>query len=466
MEPPAVIGAIGRSAASASPEAAVKNALSFAEAGQANRPRTIVSDGSAEVLRRIEMRPAIHSLSAAIAGALLAVPAAEAADPEFQDFFFDVCQSPAGALATRCAETPAAGGDLSGDSESSLNPSQNLSHNQPAISVAQTRSKEARERGEKLRDDDAEAGTPVAAGPFSLLVNLHGTWFDRDPDLLVDQERGVDGGSEAAEIGLDYRLSDRTVLGAIAGFERMDYDFDAEAPGVNFVPASQAGDADSDNVYLTVFASWTVGTRGYLELAGGYEQNEGSYRRNSVFQESTRTIAQTNVIVEGDADGDVQWASLNGGFDINRGAFNFGPYAGLTKTRATVDRYVERDLNGSGLNMQFNETTRDSLLGHAGLRASYVASTGIGIVIPQLRVEFHHEFEDDAQDAIAQFALDSSGTEYQLLGDEPDTDSINAGFSIAFVLPNGWMPFFDFSVLLENDSLDRQRATLGLRVEF
>jgi uncharacterized protein YhjY with autotransporter beta-barrel domain len=236
----------------------------------------------------------------------------------------------------------------------------------------------------------------------------------------------------------------------------MDYDFDTEAAGVNFIPASKAGEADSDNTYLTLFASWSVGKRGYLELAGGYERNDGSYRRNSVFQESTRTVAQTNVIVEGDADGDVQWASVNGGFDIDRGAFNFGPYAGLTKTRATVDGYTERDLNGSGLNMTFAETKRDSLLGHAGLRASYVASTGFGIVMPQFRVEYQHEFEDDAQDAIAQFALDSSG----------DTDSINAGFSIAFVLPNGWMPFFDYSVLLEDDDLDRQRATLGLRVEF
>lgn len=411
------------------------------------------------------MRPGIRSLSAAVAGALLAIPAAEAADPEFQDFFFDVCLAPSGALATRCAETPAATGDLSGDSESSLNPSQNLSHNQPAVSVAQTRGKEARERGEKLRDDDGEAGA-VAAGPFSLLVNLRGTWFDKDANPAADEERGFDGGSEAAEIGFDYRLSDRTVLGAIAGFERMDYDFDAEAAGVNFVPFSRAGEADSDNTYLTLFASWRLGKSGYLELAGGYEQKDGSYRRNSVFQESTRTIAQTNVIVEGDADGDVQWGSLNGGFDIDRGAWNFGPYAGITMTSASVDGFTERDLNNSGLAMSFDKTDSDSLLGHAGFRASYVGSSSFGIVMPQLRLEFLHEFEDDSDDAIARFVLDGTGTEYELIGDDSDKDSINAGFSIAFVLPNGWMPFFDCSVLLDNDSLDRQRATLGLRVEF
>ncbi len=412
------------------------------------------------------MRARSMTLSAAVAGILLAAPAARAADPEFQNFFFDVCLSPTGALATRCAETPGATGDLSGDSESSLNPSQNLSYNQPAISVAQTRSKEARERGEKLRDDDGAAEGAAVAGPFSLLVNVHGTWFDKDTDPAVNEERGFDGGSEAVEIGFDYRLSERAVLGAIVGFERMDYDFDAETAGVNFVPASEAGDADSDNMYLTLFASWSVGKSGYLELAAGYEQNDGTYRRNSVFQESTRTIAQTNVLVEGDADGDVQWASLNGGFDMDRGAWNFGPYAGITMTKASVDSYTESDLNGSGLAMSFDKTDRDSLLGHAGFRVSYVGSSSIGIVMPQLRLEFQHEFEDDANDAIARFVLDGTGTEYQLIGDEGDSDSINAGFSIAFVLPNGWMPFFDYSVLLENDALDRQRATLGLRVEF
>ncbi len=414
------------------------------------------------------MRAGSRTLSVAISGLLLAAPAARAADPEFQAFFFDVCLSPTGALAARCAETPAATGDLSGDSESSLNPSQNLSYNQPAISVAQTRSKEARERGEKLRDDDGEPAesAAVAAGPFSLLVNLHGTWFDKDADPLVNEERGFEGDSQAAEIGLDYRLSDRAVLGAIAGVERMDYDFDAEAAGVNFVPFSKAGEADSDNIYLTLFASWSLGKSGYLELAGGYEQNDGSYQRNSVFQESTRTIAQTNVLVEGDADGEVQWGSLNGGFDVNRGAWNFGPYAGITMTNASVDGYTESDLNGSGLAMSFDKTTRDSLLGHAGFRVSYVGSTAIGIVMPQLRLEFQHEFEDGTQGATGQFVLDPDGNEYLFSGDSGDKDSINAGFSIAFVLPNGWMPFFDCSLLLENDALDRQRATLGLRVEF
>lgn len=413
------------------------------------------------------MRAGPRTLSVAIAALLGAAPQAQSANADFQSFFFDVCLAPTGVLATRCAETPLGTGNVSGDSESSLNPSQNLAHNQPAISTAQTRSKEARERGEKLREEESEeGGARVAAGPWSLLVNVHGTWFDKSAGQLPDVVRGLEGDSKAAELGFDYRVSDRLVIGGIAGFERMDYDFDAEAPGTNFTPAVVAGTADSDNTYLTLFASWNVGKAGFAELSGGFESVDGSYRRNSVFQESTRTIAQTNVQAEGDADNEVTWFSLNAGFDHASGAWSLGPYAGLTWTRSRMDAYTERDLSNSGLHMSFSGTTRESLLGHAGLRTSYVASTRGGIVVPQLRIEFQHEFDNQSQDVAASFVLDSSNTQYLLSGSGGDRDSINAGLSIAFVLKNGWMPFFDYSILLGNDDLDRQRATLGLRVEF
>lgn len=412
------------------------------------------------------MRPApVATLAAAVA--LLADGPAEAANAGFQTFFFSVCGTATGALAARCAETPGGLGNLSGDSESSLNPSQNLSHNLSPVALAQTRSKAARERGERLREkapgDDTSAAR-IAAGPFSLLVNAHGTWFDRDP--AGEAGRGLDGDSAAAEIGLDYRISERGVIGVIAGLERVQYDFDAEAPGVGFSPAPKAGEVDTDNRYLTVFANLAFGAGGFVEIAGGYEQSDGDYRRYSVFQESSRTLPQTDVRVEGEADGTATWISVNAGYDFDRGAVSFGPYAGATWTRAELDAYTERDLNGSGLAMRFEGSDRRSTLIHAGLRASRAFGTGAGVLVPQLRVEYQRELEDDAPTAVSRFALDPAGTRYALAGARGDDDAINAGLSLAAVLPNGWMAFADWAILLDSEGSDRQRATLGLRKEF
>lgn len=412
------------------------------------------------------MRLAPIACRAAVAGILLAAAEARAANAEFQAFFFQVCGSASGALATRCAETPNGLGNLSGDSESSLNPSQNLSHNATSTSLAQTRSKEARERGERLREAGAreeETGVQVAAGPFSLLVNVHATWFERE---AAPAARGFDGDSTALEIGMDYRLSDRTVVGALAGIERAQYDFAAENPGVNFVPASRAGSVESDDTYLTLFGSWGLGTSSFIETSAGYERHDGTYRRDSVFQESTRTRPQVNVRVAGDAVRTVWWASVNGGFDFNREAWSFGPYAGITTTRSTIDAYTERDSSGSGLNMRFADADRDSLLSHAGLRASRAFSGSAGVFVPQLRIEYQHEFEDDAPSVVGRYALDASGTEYVLTGGSQDQDFFVAGLSLSAVMPNGWICFADYSVLLGHDEFERERATLGLRVEF
>jgi uncharacterized protein with beta-barrel porin domain len=106
------------------------------------------------------------------------------------------------------------------------------------------------------------------------------------------------------------------------------------------------------------------------------------------------------------------------------------------------------------------------MLGHAGLRASYAFGTAGGVIVPQARVEYQHEFEDDPQSVTSQFALDASGTRYDLTGGGADRNFIVAGFSLSAILPNGWICFADYSVLLEHDQFDRQRASLGLRVEF
>ena len=415
------------------------------------------------------MRLAPFACRAAVVGILLAAAEARGANADFQAFFVRACAAPSGALAARCAETPAGLGDLSGDSESSLNPSQNLSQTATAAGLAQARSKEARERGERLREDgqpDPAPDAQLVAGPFSLLVNAHGTWFERQVAAGYEAGRSFEGDSSGLEIGLDYRASERAVVGALAGVERTRYDFGAEQPGVNFVPAKHAGSVDSDATFLTVFGSWGIGAGGFVEASAGYERHDGTYRRNAVFQESTRTRPQVDARVSGEAVRTVGWLSANTGVDLHRGASSFGPYAGLTVTRSKVDAYTERDHSGAGLNMHFGGADRDSLLGHAGLRASRAFGTGSGVFVPQARVEYQHEFEDDPSSVASRYALDTSATQYVLAAGDQDADFVLAGLSLSAILPHGWTCFVDYSVLLGHDELDRERATLGVRLEF
>lgn len=115
-------------------------------------------------------------------------------------------------------------GELSGDSEDSLNPSQPRSSNDRSLARARDKSKEVQARTERLREQEQvpqQTGVIKAGkldiGPASMFVNLRGSDFDRDREA-TDTERGFDGDSLGIEVGVDYRLSDRVVVGGMVSY--------------------------------------------------------------------------------------------------------------------------------------------------------------------------------------------------------------------------------------------------------
>ena len=411
------------------------------------------------------MRAARWTAFAVSAGALVAAESGHAANPAFQDFFFTVCGTAnTGALATRCGQTPGGTGNLSGDSESSLNPSQNLSHSQPSLASAEARGKQTRDRDDALRGAPPAGEVKVDMGRFSVLAHVSGSSFERE--IVYDAERAYEGDERGFEAGFDFRASPGSVLGLLVGTNHNEFDFAAELPGVNFTPQANAGDSEADTLYLTGYAAFTLGSNAFIDVALGYESSDYQLTRNPVFQESTRTIAQTSAQLASDADGTTLWSSVNGGVDFGARAFTGGVYAGVTYAESDLDAYSERDLNGSGLAMSFAATSRKSLRAHAGVRAAYTFSTSNGIVVPQLRVEYQHEFEDDPNRITASYLLDPDASEFQWTGAPRDAGAVEAGFGISAAFANGWQPFFNVDMLLGSDDLERTRMTLGVRVEL
>lgn len=411
------------------------------------------------------IHPSSRLITAAALGTL-SMPAM-AANPDLQNYFFQACQSATGALVTRCGATPGGLGDLSGDSESSLNPSQNLSHTKSSAGLADVRSTEARGRSAAIRegDDSVSGASPrVRVGPFNLLVQGRASWFDRDRDPDVDRERGLDGDSWAVELGLDRQVSERLFLGVLATYESMRYDFVAERPGNNFVPAAHAGSAKTDSWSATLFAVLNATEHSYLDAAVGYSRQKHDFRRNPVFQGSLRD-SQFSARVAGDTHSRLFWAYANGGLDFVAGPATFGPFAGLTYSHSKIDAYAERDLNGSGLQMSFAPCRRDSMLGHIGLRADRAFSTSHGVFVPQLRIEYLHEFRAYALTQTSRYVLDTGAAGLTATGDEPKAGRFNIGAGVSAILPNGWMAFLNFDTLAGGE-IDRQRVSLGLRIEL
>lgn len=401
-----------------------------------------------------------------LASALFAFLAAplQAQDADFQTFFFAICGSATGALGVRCGESQ--GGDLSGASESSLNPSQTLSSNDTVLDGARNREKQVREGAERsLAEAEAPAATAsVAIGPWSVLANLRGSWVETQRDSL-DQERGYEAETMAGELGFDYRLSARSVIGALLAAERSDADFDAETTTATFTAPPDAGSIDADSTALTLYATFMPTDRAFVDASLGFSGTDYQFSRNSVFQDSAENVSR-NVRTRGDTSGDQYWLSVNGGIEFARGSWTYGPNLGVSFNRSSVDAYTEADLSGTGLNMRVGKSERDSLPAHLGFRAGAALSTAGAVVLPQFRIELEHEFEDEGESVSTSFALDAANTALRLAGDDRDSDAVNVGLGIAAILPNGWVPFLDAELLVGDDNRDRVRAVLGVRKEL
>jgi len=394
---------------------------------------------------------------------------AEAQDADFQAFFFDVCDNPTGALAVRCAQTPGGDGALAGDSQESLNPSQTLSGSDTAQARARALAAETQKRLEQLADEAAEK--PVVDegvlefGRWSLLAAGRGEWFDqnREPE---DRERSFDGETYGLQIGADYRLETNLVVGAMFRYDHTDNDFDQDLTARNFVPAPNEGGSESDHYHLMVFASRAITESFHVDGEVGVGYSDLEFERDVVFLETNRAIPQTNVLTAGDTHGWQTHIGVGAGYDLSFGALSVGPYARTRYVRTDIDGYTEEDLNNSGLAMQFGDNDTTSWVSVIGARASYAVSQPWGVVVPQVRIEWEHEFRDDPNAVEASFVQDTGDTRFAVLSDPPDRNYYNVGAGLRVVLPNGWMPYVDYEALVGYEDRTRHRATAGLRAEF
>lgn len=383
----------------------------------------------------------------------------EAAEPAYQAFFTGACPAAPGGsnLENVCL---AAGTGISGDSESSLNPSQPLAGNDQPLA-------RAREKAAALQNDNkdgpGQAGTAAPAlqlGPFSLLVNARGAWVDRDAS---GGERGYDGDTYSVELGLDRRLSPRTVVGGFVSYEHDDLRFDGEA-ATTFAPPSNAGRTQVESASLVLFGVHNLGDAAYLEAATGYGVGDYRFHRNAVAQDSNSTFT-IPVRTRGDSDGRDYWVSAGAGYEVSRGAASYGVFGRATWARAKIDGYREKDLNASGLNLIVEQAKRSSLTTTLGLRAGRALSFDWGVLVPEARLEYEHEFENDPPSVASAFAV-APGASFSPARDKPDQDWFNLAVGAQFILPGGMMPFVEAEALLGQRNFDRYRLLLGLRSEF
>lgn len=402
-----------------------------------------------------------------------------AGDPVFQTFFENtVCNNPpAGSnFLARCLETfdPTQPpnqrfANISAASESSLRPNQVSTNVINALAGTKAVADMTEARLEELRDEEqgkpeSSTGKIAGFGPWSVFASVNGEWLDQSRSAFAN-ERGYDGRLYGGTLGVDYGLNAASRVGLMVSYNKASIDFDAEPASLGFSPPEKSGEADTKTMSITAFMLMNLSDGAWIDAAAGLGWADNEFKRNAIFQPSTRA---TSLIVNTAAspEGKQWFGSLGIGYDHTDGPFSIGPYVRGQYVRAKIDGYTETDQNNTGLAFEVDGQKATSLLGIVGIRTSYAISASWGVVVPQARFEYEHEFEDDARSIITRFVQDPTDRPFTVTNDSPDRDHFNAGLSLAFILPNGISPYVDYEALLGYSDFSRHRLTAGLRVEF
>ncbi len=266
----------------------------------------------------------------------------------------------------------------------------------------------------------------------------------------TDGETGYDIDGYNVTAGMDYRFTDSFVMGAAVGYASTDADFDANA-----------GEMTVDGYSLSLFGTHYNANSYYIDGIVSYNWNEVDTDRN-ILQSNTNTL-----IANSNTDSSIFSASLGVGKEFQMKQAIISPYLRLDYSDVNIDGFTE---TGAGFwGMQIDDQELTSFTSNLGVQLVNPVSKSWGILTPQFRAEWVHEYDNDSRIIRGRFlgALSSNLNQPILLPtDNPDKDYFNLAVGASAQLANNMSWFVQYEGIygLSESSLHIFQA--GLRAEF
>ncbi|MGH8240758.1 MAG: autotransporter outer membrane beta-barrel domain-containing protein, partial [Steroidobacteraceae bacterium] len=271
----------------------------------------------------------------------------------------------------------------------------------------------------------ASADGNAADEPGGLLSDKWGLWARGNFSFGEKDANGTSPAFDADQWafvgGLDYRLSDQAVIGGALSYGSSSVEF-----------AADDGALDTDSISLSLYGSAYAAKNFYFDGIVNFSNSSFDAARNITYVDG---IGLVTADASGDTDGTTLSGGLSAGYDFLAGGLTISPNLGFFYIDTTIDGFTES--GAGGLNLIYDEQKFKSLTGNAGLRLTYAWNLSWGVLLPQLRVDYVREFEDDVDVFGVRFANDpnaASTPPVLVATDNPDTSygRLAGGFSAQF----------------------------------
>lgn len=314
---------------------------------------------------------------------------------------------------------------------------------------------------------DEQGGTENRLGWF---VESSYGFGDQDQTAAED---AFDFDSVSVTTGTDYNFGS-SVVGISVGYDRYNADFDSAA----FV---SGGDVKVDGISGSLFAGY-FGEGWTLSGIATYGKLESDVNRRVVYGSSNAACVACGALrtMSGSPDGDYVALGLTVGYEINVGGWDITPSVSASYRDVDIDGYTEADGGGGGLNLRYDDQKIESTRSIVGIQLSRPISRSFGVLVPSLRAEWHHEFDDDVREVRAKYALEdtlltgASGAKdfscqiscFTMLTDRTDGDYAVASVGLSATFPHRVQFYLFYEALLGTANVTGNSIAAGLRGQF
>ncbi|WP_146215650.1 Ig-like domain-containing protein [Hoeflea marina] len=237
--------------------------------------------------------------------------------------------------------------------------------------------------------------------------------------------------------GMDHRFSSDLVAGIGFGYGRDVVDI-----------GSQGSSSEGQALSASLYGSYHPGDAMFIDgqIGVGHLDFEGR-----------RFVSSTDDFATSSRDGAQVFGSLTAGYQYRHDGFVLEPYG---RAEAAWTRLGGATETGAGqMNLAFGEQDLNMLAGVAGLRVNYAMPMGWGVLTPQARLEYSHDFAGGSQASIGYADL-GGALPFTTTLDTLSRSTVSLSLGTELEFEDGLMLRFDYDMMLGVDNDTQQHGVL------
>jgi outer membrane lipase/esterase len=300
---------------------------------------------------------------------------------------------------------------------------------------------------------------PPLASPWGFFFNGLGNFGSKDLTSYSDSYSFGGGGFSS---GVDYRFSPAFVAGIGFAYLHVNTDYDTNAlsaPGQFLNSNNYTGSA-----YATFNATDALYFDGILSIGGtNYDS-----RRHIIIPSNTSQQG-IDAFESGSFGGRNYLASIGGGYALPFGAWTLTPTLRFDANRIQSTAFDETESGPipGGLPLAYGSSGQNAFLSALGTRVNYAISTDFGVVIPQARAEWVHQYNNGRTAIDARYLNDPTGLSvFTVLGDQVGRNYAVLSASVVAQLAGDIAAYVDYTGTAGLQNIRFNAFLVGVRMGF